>query len=394
MASHPQGARGACIVGIGQSRYTRRGLQADIGEWALAVEAALAAAADAGLDPAQIDGLASFSGDTCLPWLMGQALGMREINFASMVWGGGGSGACGALAHAAAAVESGQAQAVLVLRSIVQRSGTRYGEAGGFSEIPHLDLMAPHGMLMPAAMFAPVYMRYLHEHPAPEGTLAEIALTFRDHAQHNPRAVTYGQPLNRPQYEAARWIAEPLRLYDCCQESDGACAVLVTTAELASHLHCSPVQVLAAQQGGNSGWYAGGLGAHTMPAADYGSGNMAQLAARLYARAGVGPLNVDFAQLYDHFSPAVLLGLEDFGLCQQGQAGHFVCDGGIRHGGALPVNTAGGLLSEAYIHGLNLVVEAVRQLRGQSTRQVPGARVGLVTAGAGSVPTSAALLAS
>ena len=370
MASHPQGARGACIVGIGQSRYTRRGVQADIGEWALAVEAALAAAADAGLDPAQIDGLASFSGDTCLPWLMGQALGMREINFASMVWGGGGSGACGALAHAAAAVESGQAQAVLVLRSIVQRSGTRYGEAGGFSEIPHLDLMAPHGMLMPAAMFAPVYMRYLHEHPAPEGTLAEIALTFRDHAQHNPRAVTYGQPLNRPQYEAARLIAEPLRLYDCCQESDGACAVLVTTAELASHLHCSPVQVLAAQQGGNSGWYAGGLGAHTMP------------------------LDVDFAQLYDHFSPAVLLGLEDFGLCKKGQAGHLVCDGGIRHGGALPVNTAGGLLSEAYIHGLNLVVEAVRQLRGQSTRQVPGARVGLVTAGAGSVPTSAALLAS
>jgi acetyl-CoA acetyltransferase len=206
--------------------------------------------------------------------------------------------------------------------------------------------------------------------------------------------VTFGQPLTRQQYEAARWIAEPLRLYDCCQESDGACAVLVTTSELARRLPTAPIQVLAAQQGGNTGWYAGGLGAHTMPAHDYGSGNMAQLAARLYDRAGVHPLDVDFAQLYDHFSPAVLLGLEDFGLCRVGQAAHFVCDGGIRHGGALPVNTAGGLLSEAYVHGLNLVVEAVRQLRGQSTRQVPGARVGLVTAGAGSVPTSAALLAS
>jgi acetyl-CoA acetyltransferase len=311
-----------------------------------------------------------------------------------MVWGGGGSGACGSLAHAVAAVESGQAANVLVFRSIVQRPGSRYGEAGGFSEVPQIDILAPFGMLMPSSMMAPVFLRYMHEYGIRTEHLAEIALTFRDNAQRNPRAVMRGLPLTMEQYLAARMISEPLRLYDCCQENDGACALLVTTVERARDLRGNAVRVLAAQQGGNAGWGAATMGTHTMPAAEYGWGNGEQLARDLYAAAGVAPADMDFAQIYDHFTPAVLMTLENFGLCGRGEAGDFVSAGHIRPDGSLPLNTSGGLLSEAYIHGLNLVAEAVRQLRGESTSQVPGARVGLVTAGLGSTPFSAAILAA
>lgn len=386
-------ARRACIVGIGESQFTRRGVQADRGEWALACEAAVKAAADAGIDAHKIDGLCSFSSDGTLPWLMQQALGIEDVRYASIVWGGGGTGSCGALAHATAAVESGQAETVLVLRSIVQRPGGRYGEAGGFSEIPQFDLLAPFGMLMPASMLAPMIRRYIHDYGVTTEQIAQVALTFRANAQHNPRAVTYGQPLTMQQYLASRMIADPLRLYDCCQENDGACALLVTTHERARDLKRTPVRVLAAAQGGDGKWNAATMGTHCMPAADYGAGNAGQLARNLYARAGVSPSDLDFAQIYDHFSGSVLMTLENFGVCGRGEAGDFVAAGNIRAGGKLPLNTSGGLLSEAYIHGLNLLTEAVRQLRGESTLQVPQAKVGLVTAGLGTTPTSAAILA-
>jgi len=388
------GGRRACIVGIGETRYTKRGLQADRGEWALACEAALAAARDAGLDPRQIEGLASFSGDSSLPWLMQHALGIERLRFASMVWGGGGSGSCGALAHAVAAVESGQAANVLVFRSIVQRPGSRYGEAGGFSEVPQIDVLAPFGMLMPSSMMAPSFMRYMHDYGIRIESLAEIALAFRDNAQRNPRAVMHGVPLTLEQYFASRMISEPLRLYDCCQENDGACALLVTTEERARDLPGHAVRVLAAQQGGNAGWGAATMGTHTMPAAEYGWGNGEQLARDLFGAAGIAPTDIDFAQIYDHFTPAVLMTLENFGRCGRGEAGDFVAAGNIRLTGSLPLNTSGGLLSEAYIHGLNLVAEAVRQLRGESTTQVAEPRLGLVTAGLGSTPFSAAILAA
>ncbi len=394
MTSPGSAARSACIVGIGETRFTKRGAQAERGEWALACEAAANAADDAGIDVRRIDGLASFSSDNCLPWLMQQALGIAHLRWASMVWGGGGTGSCGALAHASAAVESGQADTVLVMRSIVQRPGGRYGEAGGFSEIPQFDLLAPFGMLMPTSMFAPSVRRYLHDFGLSAEAFAEVALNASANAQRNPRAVMHGQPLTREDYLASRMIADPLRLYDCCQESDGACAVIVTTQERARDLQRQPVRVLAAAQGGDAGWYAATMGTHNMPVADYGGGNAAQLARDLYARAGVGPADIDVAQIYDHFSPAVLWTLENFGFCGRGEAAAFVAAGQIRPGGKLPLNTAGGMLCEAYIHGLNLLTEAVRQLRGASTTQVPGARTCLVTGGLGTTPTSAAILAT
>ncbi len=385
--------RQACIVGIGETPYTRWGGMGDRGEWSLACEAVLNAVADAGLEIDQIDGLASFSDDATVPWLMQHALGLPRLGFTSLVWGGGGSGACGAVAHAAAAVEAGQAQFVAVFRSLCQGPGHRYGQAGGFRGLPHLNFVAPFGMFSPPIMIAPLVQRYIHEFNAKPEHFGEVALVCRDNAQRNPRAVMRGRPLTMEDYLNSRIIASPLRLFDCCQENDGACALIVTTLERARDLRRKPVRILTAAQGGNPGWGDGALGSHNMPIAEYGAGNGKALATRLFERAGVTPADVDTVQIYDHFTGLVLMTLENFGFCGRGEAGPFVAAGHMRWpDGSLPLNTSGGHLSEAYIHGLNLVVEGVRQLRGESTSPVKDAEICVVTAGASASPFSAAIL--
>ncbi len=383
----------ACIVGVGETPYTKWGRMAERGEWSLACEAVLNAVHDAGLEIEQIDGLASFSNDSSLPWLMQHALGLPRLGFASMVWGSGGAGACGAIAHAAMAVESGQAQYVAVFRSLCQGPGHRYGQAGGYNELPHLNFVAPFGMFSPPLMIAPLVQRYMYEFGARQEHLGEIALVCRENAQRNPRAVMRGRPLTMEEYLNSRIIASPLRLFDCCQENDGACALIVTTRERACDLCTKPVRILAAAQGGNPGWSDGALGSHNMPIEEYGAGNGKQLAQELFRRAGVTPADVDTVQIYDHFTGLVLMSLENFGFCGRGEAGPFVAAGNIHWpNGSLPLNTSGGHLSEAYIHGLNLAVEGVRQLRGESTSQVQDAEICLVTAGLSASPLSAAIL--
>ncbi|MBM4259396.1 MAG: hypothetical protein FJ147_26290 [Deltaproteobacteria bacterium] len=386
-------AQQACIVGVGETQYTKWGRMGDRGEWSLACEAVIKAAHDAGVDSNAIDGLASFSNDSSMPWLMQHALGLPDLKFTSMVWGGGGSGACGALAHAASAVESGHAQYVAVFRSLCQGPGHRYGQAGGYNELPHLNFAAPFGMFSPPIMIAPLIQRYIHEYGAKPEHFAEVSLVCRDNAQRNPRAVMHGRPLTLEDYLNARIIASPLRLFDCCQENDGACALIVTTLERARALNKKPVRILAASQGGNPGWYDGALGSHNMPIDEYGAGNGKTLARDLFGRAGITPQDVDVLQIYDHFTGLVLMTLENFGFCGRGEAGPFAAVGNLRwpHG-RFPLNTSGGHLSEAYIHGLNLAVEGVRQLRGESTSQVKDAEVCLVTAGLSGSPLSAALL--
>lgn len=383
----------ACIVGVGETAYTRWGRMSQRGEWGLACEAVINAVADVGLAIEQIDGLASFSNDTSVPWLMQQALGLPRLGFTSMVWGGGGSGTCGAIAHAAAAVEAGQAEYVAVFRSLCQGEGHRYGQLGGYNELPHLSFMVPFGMFSPPIMIAPLVQRYIHECGALPEHFGEVALVCRDNAHRNPRAVMGSRPLSMQDYLTSRIIAEPLRLYDCCQENDGACALIITTLERARDLRQKPIRILAAAQGGSAGWGDGALGSHNMPVEEYGLGNGATLATELYKRAGVTPDDVDVVQIYDHFTGCVLMTLENFGFCDRGEAGPFVADGNIRWpDGRLPLNTSGGHLSEAYIHGLNLAVEGVRQLRGESTSQVDDAEVCLVTAGLSASPVSAAVL--
>jgi acetyl-CoA acetyltransferase len=229
--------------------------------------------------------------------------------------------------------------------------------------------------------------RYMHEYGATREHLAEVALAVRAMANRNPRAVMHERTLDRETYMAARWISEPLCLFDNCLETDGALACVLVGAARARDARQPPVLVHA---------FAQGLPRqhHTMVnywCDDPLRGPAWTCAEQLYRSADVGPGDVSVAQLYDAFTPLVLLSLEGYGFCERGEAPGFVADGAIGPGGRLPVNTSGGGLSEAYVHGFNLINEGVRQLRGTSTAQVPDAETCLVTGGEG-VPTSALLL--
>lgn len=382
---------GAAIAGIGETAYAAPGQPGAKSEMRLACEAIRHAAEDAGLAPAQIDGLASFANSALDPAMLQLELGLPELCFSSMVWGGRGGGACGALAQAAMAVRAGQARHVAVFRSLSQTHTRRYGEF--FAERTHVNFTAPFGLVSPAQMNALSLQRYLHDHGWPPDAFAEIALTCRENAQHNPRAQTYGRPLDRPAYETSRMISTPLRAADCCLQSDGACAVIVTTQERARDLRRKPVAVLAAMQGSGPAWGSGNMGSHNMPLADYTTGNGVLLARRLFAAAQVQAADIDVAQIYDHFTGMAMISLEDYGFCERGSAPAFASGGTLRfEGGRLPINTAGGCLGEAYIHGMNLIAEAARQIRGDAVRQVAGAQLSFVCSGGGVSPTSAAIL--
>jgi len=391
MSARPAAAHAACIAGIGQTEYTRRGGITDRSEFQLACQAIVAAARDAGLAPAELDGFATFTEARIDAATLQLALGMPSLRFSSSMWGGRGGGACGALGHAAMAVETGRARHVVVFRTIAQGQSRRYGRFD--PQRAQGNMPTPFGLFTAPQMVALVLQRYAHLHGLDPLAMAEVALAFRAHALRNPRAVFHDKPLTLEQYLAARMIAEPLRLYDCCMESDGACAVVVTTRERACDLQARPVQILAAIEHGEGGWGVGPMGSHNMPEARYTTGGQRDLGRELFARAGLAPADVDFAQIYDHFTGMVLIALEDFGFCAPGEAGAFVRAGHLRWpDGALPTNTAGGCLSEAYVHGMNHLLEAVRQLRGDSTAQVAGAQIGLVTGGSVISPSSAALL--
>ena len=386
-----EGPRSACIVGIGETRYAKWGAVTDRSEFALACDAILAAAADAGIDPQDIDGFASFSDDRNEPSILQTALGTRTLRFASMVWGGGGGGSCGALAHACAAVESGLARCVVVFRGLCQGQQFRFGQFHPWT--PHGALLAPFGLFSPPQMAALAARRHMHVYGTTAEQFGRVALACRANAQRNPNAVMRGRPMTMDDYLASRTIASPLKLLDCCLESDGACALIVTTRERARDLAARPVAVLAAQ-GCEQHWGTGIIGAHAMPDEIYATGNGRTMAAELFARAGLSPADVDVAQLYDAFTITVMLALEDYGFCGRGESGAFMDAGhGDWPNGRLPLNTSGGNLSEAYVHGLNLAVEGVRQMRGTSHTQVPDAEVCFVSGAAGVAPTSAAILA-
>jgi len=255
-----------------------------------------------------------------------------------------------------------------------------------------MAFMQPFGVLNAPITYALTLRRHMHLYGTTTEQMGRVAVTFRAHAARNPRAVMGGRPMTLADHQASPLIADPLRLYDCCLESDGACAVVVTSAERARDLRTPPVAILASAQGTVRGYGYGPFVNPNVPDESFATGGATGVAARLWARAGLGPGDVDVAQIYDHFSGLVLLSLEDFGFCGRGEGGAFVDSGALAWpGGALPTNTHGGSLSEAYIHGLNHVVEGVRQLRGESTCQVEDAEVCLVTSAAG-VPTSALVL--
>jgi acetyl-CoA acetyltransferase len=383
--------RSPCIVGIGESEFTKWGGIMDRSQFQITAEAVRTALADAGIAAKDVDGFSSFSNDTNEANLMQVTLGAEALRFSAMQWGGGGGGSCGAVSLACAAIESGQAEVVVAYRGLCQGQTRRYGRLN--QARVQGNFVHPFGMFAPPQMLAMQMQRFMHETGITHDAMAEIALNARANANRNPRALMYGKPMTREQYFASRWIAEPFRLFDCCLETDGACALVLTTSSRARDLPSKPVHVLAAAQGSGPGWGTGPLGSHNMPAADYATTNSRRLATELFAKAGVAPKDIDVAQIYDHFSGLVLMALEDYGFCAPGESGEFVASGAIRWpDGRMPINTSGGQLSEAYVHGLSLVNEGVRQLRGTSTSQVKDARTCLVTGGLGVSPTSGLIL--
>jgi acetyl-CoA acetyltransferase len=397
----------ACIVGVGETRYARWGGIADRSEHGLALDAILAAVADAGLPVDAVDGLTSFAGDRNDAVILAAELGLPELRFAAMSWLPGGGGGCAAVANAALAVESGQADVVVAFRSLCQGQFHRFGAGPGARadrERPpalrpatslleaELGFMLPFGAMTAPINYALAMRRHMHRYGTTGEQMGHVAVACRAHAARNPRAVMGARPMTLADHQASPMVADPFRLFDCCLESDGACAVVVTSAARARDLRRRPVEILGSAQGTVAGYGWGPFANVNMDDDHYASGGATGVARRLWARAGLGPADVDVAELYDHFTGLVVTALEDFGFCARGEGGPFAASGALAWpDGALPVNTHGGSLSEAYIHGLNHVVEGVRQLRGDSTCQVDGAELALVTSAAG-VPTSALVL--
>jgi len=369
------------IVGIGETDYSRRSGRSDL---TLATQAALAAIDDAGLTPADIDGIVRCDMDAVRPNDLAHTLGLRDLTYWSEV-GPGGVAPCAMVGQAVGAILSGQARAVLVFRELNGRSGRRYGLAPGAADERRVggsgtydELFAPYGMLTPGQIFAVMARRHMIEFGTTSEQLAHIALACRARANANPRAQMHDRPLSMDDYLAARTIADPLRLFDFCLETDGACAVVVTSVERARDLRRPPALIRAVAQGSIPDPQPG-IQFPVLMRESITELPAKSVAATLYRRAGLGPADVDVAQVYDCFTITVLLQLEDWGFCKKGEGGPFVAAGEIDLGGRIPINTGGGHLSEGYIHGMNHVVEGVRQIRGTSTSQVPGAEVCLVT---------------
>jgi len=365
------------ITGIGESPYFKAG-RSPHSAASMAATAVHAAIADAGLRVDEIDGIVTFHPDQHDSAQLWSWLGLGELRFSAKAWGGGGNSGASAVQIADAAVTAGYARNVVVFRSLHQGAEGRYGRYNQTARPTRGDaFLVPFGAAMPVVKNALLTRKFMHTHGISQEALADIALADYFHAQRNPRAVMYGKPLTREAYHASRWIAEPLHLYDCCQESDGACAVILSSADQSRDLRQPPAWLLAGATGMNSG---GGLWAFND--ADYPSGRLAPVGRQLWERAGIRPADIDVAQFYENFTGSTLIAISDIGFCAPGEVEAFVSGKNLHFdGGGLPFNTSGGNIAEAYIHGLQLVVEAVRQVRGTSTSQVPGAEVCLVTSG-------------
>jgi acetyl-CoA acetyltransferase len=372
------------IVGIGHTAFGKGLVDSEL---SLACQAISAALDDAGLAPAAVDGLASFTMEPNREIEVARNVGLGDITFFSQVGYGGGA-ACGVVGQAAMAVATGQCEVAVAWRARKRAAKSsrpwaqvaqRIGDNGMWSR--------PFGLLRPVDEIAMLTRRYMHEYGATRDHLANVAIAARVHANRNPNALMYERTLTRDEYMTARWISEPLCLFDNCLETDGGLAVVITSRERARDLRHPPALVHA---------FAQGLPQQHQTMTNFFCddplrGPAWTTARKLWSLADVTAADVDVAQLYDAFSPLIILSLEGYGFCERGEGAAFTDGGQIELGGRLPVNTSGAGMSEAYVHGFNLVLEGVRQIRGTSTAQVDDAEVSLVTSGEG-VPTSALLL--
>ena len=386
----------SAIVGIGQTQFSKK---IGISEAAVAYQAIQNAVADAGLQMKDIDGLVRYSLDTNNEWQLAYNLGIPQLSYFAVAPGGGNAGA-NTIQLADLGIKGGLAKNIVVFRARNRGKQSSAGP-GQFEGGRPWEKMAtqvretpkkfhnPYGLIAAVQEMAMIARRYMHEFGITYEHFGHVAITERAHAMRNPYAMMR-EPITMEDYLSARWIAEPLRLFDCCLETDGGAAVVVTSVERAKALKQKPAYILST---GNANVFM------TVPDTNYFKPSLfstesAAVAEMVYGRAGVKPKDVDAAMIYDAFTPRVLIGLEDFGFCKRGEGGDFVAEGNIAWpNGSIPTNTSGGSLSEIYLHGFNLITEAVRQIRGTSTSQVKDAEVVLVASGNFS-PTSAFILGS
>jgi acetyl-CoA acetyltransferase len=384
------------IVGVGATPYYRRGGSAPQTITELAGKAILAACEDAGLSVKDIDGFAYYSGagagygqsmDTAT---FMETLGIPEVTFSAALTSGGG-GSAGSIGLARAAILAGDATVVvtvMALQQVKQRLGTVFGAV---APSPENSFLQPSGLVGPGHLMSVLARRHMHDYGTRREAFAEIALSSRENALTRPKAIMR-TPLTLDDYFNARMIADPLCLFDFCLETEGAVAVLTTSAQRAKDLRRKPVGVVAAAHGGVREW-GRAFAWYGMPDEYFASSGHAPIARRLYDKAGITPDDIDVALIYDHFTPMVLMQLEDYGFCKKGEGGPFVESGAIRYrGGSIPVNTHGGQLSEAYIIGMTHIVEGVEQIRGTAVNQVPDAKLALVTGGPAALPVSGLIL--
>jgi acetyl-CoA acetyltransferase len=381
----------ACIVGIGSTEFTRNAGRSEIH---LAVDAALAACADSGLEPEKIDGMVRFgtAGALAVEFTtesdVARCLGIPNLRyFVEAPWGGG--ACCATIMHAATAVAMGLANYVFCFRSIRAASGTvRYGRPANIPIDSHYSWTMPYGFQSPTSWVAMFTRRWMHETGATNDQLADVALVSRENAVRNPRSMFYKRPMTREDYYRSPMMCEPFRMHDTCLENDGAVGVIVTTPERAKDLKQVPAFVTGAAEA--TGWDSYCMTSFYRE--EIGIPELAETGKDIFRMAEMTPEDIQVAQFYDAFTSLVPMSMEALGFVKKGEGGPY-CEGGhrIRPDGELPINTSGGMLSESYIHGMNMIAEGVRQIRGSSTTQIDGAENVLVTGGLG-VPTSALIL--
>ena len=374
------------MVGIGQTPYYKRGTSPDA-ELKLCLRAIVAACEDAGIDPRDVDGFVSYGSERNDGQRMMPALGTREMRFGALTWAHGG-GIPGALGIAATAIITGQAETVVVYRAMAENSGKRLRLA-----VAQDDTAAQHlvnGLDAPVQRCAMRTQRMLEADGVPASTMEALALAAYRHAASNPGAVGGDAALDADKYRDSRWISEPYHLFDCSRENDAGVAVVMTSARRAADLAQEPAYLLAAPMGCAAGW--GPLEENFEP---YSSAGFGSVARRLWSESGYRPSDVQVAQIYDNFTGVAVAAVIDHGFCSAEDAGEFLTlENLLAPSGRLPVNTSGGNLAEGFIHGMGLVTEAVRQVRGTSTNQVPGAALSLMTGGPTDTVVSSALLGS
>jgi acetyl-CoA acetyltransferase len=386
----------AAIVGIGAVPFGRRGEFAEQGLVRLAIEAITAACDDAGIRPKDVDGYSSYYSSVEPAELMA-AFGAERLRYASQTWGGGGASMCGAFQNAAMAVATDQADFVVVHKVATMEANKRYGQAFGQigQGIPAVGgpfaFSVPYGLQSPGQMFALAVRRHMHLYGTTSEQMAHVAINARDMATTNPNA-RFREPITVDDHQASAMIADPLRLFDFCMESDYGCAVVIASAERARDLQHVPAYIAAASAGAPFRFGNALMSFYNQPDVDFASSGHRVVADELYRLSGMSISDMDAAMVYDHFTGMVLMALEDFGFCAKGEGGPYAAAGNLGLDGPLPVNTHGGNLAEAYTHGMTHVNEAVRQIRGTAINQIEGATNVLVVGGAGPAPTSGMIL--